>query len=319
MHDYSFKIPENLARVRLDKALTILSNLTRTRIQQLIKSSNVVVNNITTTDASKIIYQGDDITITVQDPVDTTIKPANIDLDIIYEDEHLLVINKQAGLTVHPSPGHYDDTLVNALLAVCGNSLSGIGGVLRPGIVHRLDRDTSGLMVVAKNDISHQSLAKQIETRNLKRVYNAIIWGIPVPHEGTIVTNIARHTHDRMRMNVVRSGGKISKTNYKVLEIFPHASFVECRLDTGRTHQIRVHMTHIGHSIVGDQTYGNNMRKISSHYKGEQAAALKEFGRQALHSSYIEFNHPVSNNLLNFYSPIPKDMEKIKDLLKQSS
>lgn len=312
---HSFKIPENLDRVRLDKAISTLSELTRTRTQQLIKSGNVSVNGVPSNDPSKSISFGNDIIVTVPDPVDSHIEPSTIPLDIIYEDEDLLVINKQAGLTVHPGAGAHNDTLVNALLAACGDSLSGIGGVSRPGIVHRLDRDTSGLMVVAKNDIAHLSLASQIENRSLKRVYRALIWGRVIPHEGTIIANIARNMRDRTKMNVVRTGGKISKTNYKTLEIFPHASLVECRLDTGRTHQIRVHMTHIGNSIVGDQTYGNNMRKIAAHYK-DVSEDLKAFKRQALHSCYIEFTHPVSHELLSFSSEIPEDMKVVMELLR---
>lgn len=318
MPHYSFKIPENLDRVRLDKAISSLSSFTRTRIQQLIKSENVTVNDIATNDSSRIISAGDNIIVTVPDPVDSKIGPANISINVIYEDSDLLVVNKQAGLTVHPGAGQYNDTLVNALLFHCGDSLSGIGGVSRPGIVHRLDRDTSGLMVVAKNDFAHASLAKQIENRSLKRVYHTLIWGSIIPHEGVIVTNIARNIRDRTKMNVVKTGGKIAKTNYKVLEVFPHASFVECRLDTGRTHQIRVHMTHIGNSIVGDQTYGHNLRKINACYKGEIAEELKKFERQALHSCYIEFTHPVSNKVLTFFIDMPDDMRMVKELLSFS-
>lgn len=317
MSHYSFKIPENLDRVRLDKAISSLSSFTRTRIQQLINSNNVTVNNLITNNSSRIISEGDDIIVTVPDPVDSKIEPANIPIDVIYEDSDLLVINKQAGLTVHPGAGQYNDTLVNALLFHCGDSLSGIGGVSRPGIVHRLDRDTSGLMVVAKNDFTHVSLAKQIENRSLKRVYHTLVWGSIIPYEGVIVTNIARNVKDRTKMNVVRSGGKIAKTNYKVLEIFAHASFVECKLDTGRTHQIRVHMTHIGNSIIGDQAYGNNMRKISSHYKGKIAEELKKFKRQALHSCYIEFAHPISNKIMQFSSNIPEDMRSVREMVSQ--
>ncbi|MBP7189852.1 MAG: RluA family pseudouridine synthase [Rickettsiaceae bacterium] len=317
MDQYSFKISENLDGIRLDKAVTILSDFTRSRIQQLIKERVVFLNGIIVEDCSKYVHLGDEIRFSVPAPRDSAMLPADIELDVIYEDNDLLVINKQAGLTVHPGAGQHDDTLANALLKHCGDSLSGIGGVTRPGIVHRLDRDTSGLMVVAKNDLSHTNLAKQIENRELKRIYKAILWGVPTPHEGTITTNIARNIRERTKMQVVQNGGKFAKTHYKVLEILDgKLSLVECRLDTGRTHQIRVHMTHIGHSIIGDQTYGSNNRKISNNYKGDIADKLKSFGRQALHSCYIEFTHPTSNKVLSFSSDLPQDMQELIGYIK---
>lgn len=313
MEQYSFKISENLDRMRLDKALSASSDFTRSRIQHLIKDGMVFINGQKADDCAKNVLFSDEITVIVPPPIDTTMRPADIDLDVIYEDEHLLVINKQAGLTVHPGAGQHDDTLANALLKHCGDSLSGIGGVARPGIVHRLDRDTSGLMVVAKNDISHTNLAKQIENRELKRVYKAILWGTPIPHEGDITANIGRNIKERTKMQVMHNGGKFAKTHYKVLEILGKLSLVECRLDTGRTHQIRVHMNHIGHSVVGDQTYGNNSRKISSHYKGDMADIISKLKRQALHSCYIEFTHPVTKALLSFSSTLPADLQEILD------
>lgn len=318
MNKYSFKIEENLDRVRLDKAAAFLSDLTRSRIQQLIKSGQVILNNKQEFDGSKLISTNDIIIITVPPPIDTTMRASDISLDIIFEDKDLLVINKQSGLTVHPGAGQHTDTLANALINHCGDSLSGIGGVTRPGIVHRLDRDTSGLMVVAKNDIAHVDLSKQIENRSLKRVYKAIVFGTPIPHEGIISTNIGRNMKDRTKMQVMRTGGKNAKTNYKVIDILPFASIVECRLDTGRTHQIRVHMNHIGHSIIGDQVYGSNLRKISSSYKGENGNKIKLFNRQALHSCYIEFIHPTTKKILNFSSDLPNDMLELIKILRET-
>lgn len=315
MQHYRLIATKNLDGVRIDKALSSLCDITRSRIQQLIESGNVHVNNNLVNSASTKVGALDEIEIFVPNPVDTTIREADIPLDIVYEDAELLVINKQAGLTCHPGAGQHSDTLVNALLKVCKGSLSGIGGVSRPGIVHRLDRDTSGLMVVAKNDHAHVSLSSQIENRTLKRVYNALVWGVPVPHSGSIATLIGRSFSDRTRMQVVMRGGKEATTHYKVLEPYVHASLIECRLETGRTHQIRVHMSHLGNSVVGDQSYGHNARKIQKYYEGVVAEELSAFKRQALHSCFIEFVHPRTSKVMQFSANMPKDMEKVKALL----
>ncbi|MES2215046.1 MAG: RluA family pseudouridine synthase [Pseudomonadota bacterium] len=313
MNQYKLIIPENLDGVRLDKALSLLCDLTRTRIQQLIKSGNIQVNGCIADSVSSLVKAFVEIEVSVPPPIDTTMREADIPLDIMYEDDDLLVINKQSGLTVHPGAGQHSDTLANALLKHCKDSLSGIGGVTRPGIVHRLDRDTSGLMMVAKNDYTHIALSAQIASRDLKRVYNALLWGVPIPHSGTISTLIDRSHHDRTRMQVVKSGGKEASTHYRILEIYANASLVECRLETGRTHQIRVHMSHIGHSVIGDQSYGHNARKVQKYYKGEP---LEEFKRQALHSCFIEFVHPRTEEVMQFTAAMPDDMAKIQQILR---
>jgi 23S rRNA pseudouridine1911/1915/1917 synthase len=310
MQKHHFTTPENLHGSRLDKAASELSGMTRSRIQQLIKSGDVTVNG-KLMDGAKTINTGDEIMVNIPPPVDTTMRPSNIPLNVVYEDDHLLVINKQAGLTVHPGAGQHTDTMANALLTHCGDSLSGIGGVTRPGIVHRLDRDTSGLMIVAKNDVAHVSLSEQIASRELKRVYQAIVWGVPIPHSGTIDANLDRNVRDRTLMRVVKTGGKTAITHYKVLKILGATSLVECRLETGRTHQIRVHMSHIAHSIFGDQSYGHNARKIAQNYKGEVGEELKLFKRQALHSCFIEFTHPVTEETMSFSAEMPEDMQNI--------
>jgi 23S rRNA pseudouridine1911/1915/1917 synthase len=315
MQHYKLITTKNLDGVRVDKALNSLCDITRSRIQQLIESGNVRINGNLINSASTKVRALDEIEIFVPAPVDTKIREADIPLDIVYEDEDLLVINKQAGLTVHPGAGRHSDTLVNALLKVCKGSLSGIGGVSRPGIVHRLDRDTSGLMVVAKNDHAHVSLSSQIANRSLKRVYNALVWGVPVPHSGSISTLIGRRFNDRTCMQVLTRGGKSAVTHYKILEAYSYASLVECRLETGRTHQIRVHMSHLGHSVVGDQSYGHNMRKIQKYYEGAVAEELSAFTRQALHSCFIEFIHPRASQVMQFNANMPKDMEYVKAIL----
>jgi 23S rRNA pseudouridine1911/1915/1917 synthase len=214
----------------------------------------------------------------------------------------LLVINKPAGMTVHPAPGHYDDTLVNALLSLCGDSLSGIGGVMRPGIVHRIDKDTSGLLVVAKNDITHNNLATQLANRTLKRQYIAVVKGIPKPIAGIIDANIARSPVNRQKMAVVKSGGKTAVTHYITKKVFTNNAIVQCNLETGRTHQIRVHLAHIGYPIIGDLVYG---RKNNNY----------DFTRQALHAEKLSFIHPRTNKLVEFEAVLPDDIKQLIALL----
>lgn len=306
----SFTVLPEESGVRLDKFLqSKLSNLTRTRIQSLIKENNVSVNGKASGESSYKVKSDDKIEVTIPLPKETSIPKADIKLNVLYEDNHIIVINKPAGITVHPGAGTRDDTLVNALLHHTSGSLSGIGGVLRPGIVHRLDRDTSGLMVVAKTDQAHQHLAKQLGSRALKRIYHAIVWGVPKPPNGTITANIGRSPINRKRMAVMRNGGKSAITHYALLKILASGalSLVECRLETGRTHQIRVHMSHIGHSLVGDKIYGNNKRKsinISS-------PIVKNFPRQALHAISIGFYHPESEEYLEFTSEYSHDFKEL--------
>jgi 23S rRNA pseudouridine1911/1915/1917 synthase len=308
--------PENTGE-RLDKFLTnALPDLSRSRVQALIEQGCVVTNGQTLTDVSQKIKPGQDFTLTVPDIVASHIEAQDIPLSIVYEDEHLLVIDKPAGLTVHPAPGNHDNTLVNALLNHCGDTLSGIGGVARPGIVHRIDKDTSGLLVVAKHDIAHAHLSKQLSERTLKRVYNAVVWGVPKLKMGTIVGHIGRSPTNRQKMAIVATGGKEAQTHYKTLENFSIASFVECRLETGRTHQIRVHLTHIGHPLVGDPAYGQptKTRLNAGQYKKlseELRTTLLAFNRQALHARELTLIHPVSNKEMRFESNLPPDMQAL--------
>ena len=316
--------------LRLDKLLARdVADLSRTRIQALLEAGQItdgqgrIISN-----PSMKVKLGDVFDIKVPPPVSSEMKAVAMDLDIVYEDDDLLVINKPAGLTVHPAAGHADDTLVNALLAHCKGSLSGIGGVERPGIVHRIDKDTSGLLVVAKNDKSHASLARQLKAHTLKRTYNAIVWGVPRLPEGTIEGEIARSKQNRKKMALVKSGGKPATTHFRVLEAFhisrpapgkrdtmlrePLAALVECQLETGRTHQIRVHFTHHQHPLVGDPLYGqdNALRLRSSLVKSlpeELQETIRGFNRQALHAIELVLIHPTTKEEMQFEAPLPDD------------
>jgi len=253
--------------------------------------------------------------------------PENILLKIVYEDDDLIVIDKPAGLVVHPAAGHRSGTLVNALIAHCGDSLSGIGGVKRPGIVHRLDKNTSGLMVVAKNDRTHQALAAQFadhgRTGPLERGYLAIVWGAPVRPKGTIDAPLDRHPQSRDK-RAVREGGREAVTHWQVLERYsgtdgkPVASLIECRLETGRTHQIRVHMAHIGHPLLGDPNYGAGFRTKAAHLPAVAQAALAALGRQALHAYLLSIEHPITGQPLAFQSELPGDFARLRHTLARS-
>lgn len=325
---HTVTVSEQDANARLDRFLAAsLPELSRSRVQALIAQGCVTSGGAIIEDASGKVKPGQVFTVKIPEIVPSHILPQEIALDIVYEDEHLLVINKQAGLTVHPAPGNYDNTLVNALLSHCGASLSGIGGVARPGIVHRIDKDTTGLLVVAKHDAAHIALSAQLAERTLKRIYAAITWGAPSPVQGTITGNIGRSMSNRQKMAVLRSGGKEAVTHYTTRESFapggmknPLASLVECRLETGRTHQIRVHLTHIGHPLVGDQTYGQSTqnRLNNNNYKAlpnNAREALLSFRRQALHARALTLLHPVSGKSMSFECPLPEDMQALLDAL----
>jgi 23S rRNA pseudouridine1911/1915/1917 synthase len=298
---------------RLDKFLVHhLSPMTRSRIQALIDDRMLTFCGEIITSASRIVKEGEVYILTIPPAIDAHPQPEIIPLDIVFEDDDLIVINKPAGMVVHPAPGHRQATLVNALLAHCKESLSGIGGVKRPGIVHRLDKETSGLMVVAKNDETHHGLSTQFANRSLSRSYLALVWGTPSPKTGTIETNIGRSPHNRQKMAAVSKGGKSATTHYKVLkkyisktDVTQSISLVQCELQTGRTHQIRVHMTHIGHPLVGDPLYG----RIPKHAKKAFAAAVIEFPRQALHAFELRFVHPKTGQSMVFQAPMPEDFE----------
>lgn len=322
---------------RLDKWLAEWADLSRSRIKALILDGQVLAagepaRKPTTKIIADAIYE-----VTVPAPVAADPEPENIPLDIVYEDAHLIVINKPMGLTVHPAVGNWSGTLVNALLYHCGDTLSGIGGVLRPGIVHRIDKDTTGLLVVAKDDKTHQGLSKQFEKHSVERVYVCMTRGAPNPRSGRIETRLARSPHDRKKMGVVKkqdarsiaSGnaplGKIAITNYAFIQGFgrmkgasvstPLVAMMECRLETGRTHQIRVHMSHIGCPILGDTTYGKSGAFKSANSDAELIlrAALDGFDRQALHAKTLGFIHPITKEHMSFESDLPADMQALKD------
>jgi 23S rRNA pseudouridine1911/1915/1917 synthase len=241
-----------------------------------------------------------------------------IALDVIYEDADLIVVDKPAGMVVHPAPGNPDRTLVNALIAHCGDSLSGIGGVQRPGIVHRLDKDTSGLIVAAKNDFTHVGLGTQFATRDLTRRYGAVVWGVPSPVTGTIEGNIGRSPRNRKKMAVVARGGRPAITRYRILRTFGGgASLIECRLETGRTHQIRVHLAARGHPLIGDPLYGRGRRQRTLGLAESSGQAVAGFRRQALHARSLVFRHPRSGDRLRFDIDLPADIKALIDSLDE--
>lgn len=310
------------AGMRLDRFLTAkLPELSRSRLQALIGQGCVRCSGAIITDAAAKVKPQQSFLLTLPEIVPSHILPQAMALDIVYEDEHLLVINKPPGLTVHPAPGHADHTLVNALLAHCGPSLSGIGGVARPGIVHRIDKDTSGLLVVAKHDTAHLHLSSQLASRTLGRTYHAVVWGMPDKELGTVTGNIGRSLSNRQKMAVLKTGGKPAVTHYRLLENFGFASLVECRLESGRTHQIRVHMTHINHPLLGDQTYGQSTQ--SRLHNGtlkslpeEMRRVLLSFDRQALHAVSLGLIHPASGQPMQFSCPLPEDMQSLIGVLR---
>lgn len=308
---------------RIDKFLSyMLPDLSRARIQNLLNDGVISCNGETVRQASLKVKPHQEYKIIIPEATASYLIPQKMDLDIIYEDEHLLVINKQAGLTVHPAVGNPDHTLVNALLAHCGDSLSGIGGVARPGIVHRLDKDTSGLMVVAKNDTSHARLSAQLADHTLGRIYSAIVWGTPSKVCGEISGNIGRCPSNRQKMAVVKNGGKEAHTNYKLIKSLQSGllSLVECQLKTGRTHQIRVHFLHIGHPLLGDPTYGTSTssrlrQNLYKNLSDKMRDNILGFNRQALHARELHFIHPATNEKMMFSCPLPADICKTLEIL----
>ena len=296
---------------RLDQVLAgAWPDQSRSRIKSLIEDGHLVQNDQTVLKMSAKVKQGDRFVLTIPPAEPATPEAEDIKLDVLYEDDDLLVINKPAGMVVHPAAGNESGTLVNALLGHCGDSLSGIGGVKRPGIVHRLDKDTSGAMVVAKNDVAHRGLSTLFseDKENIDRAYIALVWGVPRQAEGEIEGNIGRSPRNRKKMTVLKSGGKYALTRYKVLAKRDDslASLVECRLATGRTHQIRVHMSHIGHSLVCDPVYGRN--KVSQKFNFETQQLLNTFNKQALHARTLGFLHPTTGQYISTQAPIPDDL-----------
>ncbi len=299
------------------------SDLSRTRVKNLIINGNLSINNTIINDPSKKIYKDDKITIIIPDPKKASLKPFKYKLNIVYEDEDLLVINKSAGISMHPGAGNYDNTIVNALMNLDNKSLSNIGDELRPGIVHRIDKDTSGLVVIAKNNKSHENLSNQFSDHSITRLYQALIWGKLRPQNGKIETLITRSTKNRQLMEVGITKGKKALTNYKTLEIFenskvPTLSLVECKLDTGRTHQIRVHMSYKGNNILGDKKYKKKFKKIKN-INSELEEMLLNLNRQFLHAKVLGFTHPSSGERLEFNSILPNDLENILKKLRNSN
>jgi len=303
--------------VRLDRFLADgLPELSRSHLKRLIETGHLVAGGRTITDPSMRVKPGLCFTLSVPAAKPAEPEAQAIPLTIPYEDNDLLVIDKPAGLVVHPAPGNPDRTLVNALIEHCGESLSGIGGVARPGIVHRLDKDTSGLLIVAKNDLAHRSLANQLQSRRLKRIYLALVWGAPAPAAGRIEGNIGRNPKNRKKMAVLPHGGRPAATHYALRSHFAAvASLVECRLETGRTHQIRVHLAHRGHPLLGDPVYGR--KRPPAGLAPAVADAIGAFRRQALHAHAIEFEHPRDGRTLCFKSDLPKDFRGLVKILEK--
>lgn len=332
---HDFAIGADDAGARLDKWLSErLEDLTRTRLKALIEGGALARGGETFTDPSWKLREGEAYRLTVPPVADPTPKPEAIPLDVVYEDADLIVVNKPAGMVVHPAAGAWTGTLVNALLAHCGDSLSGIGGVARPGVVHRLDKETSGLIVAAKNDAAHQGLAKAFSVHDIDRVYEALAHGAPRPGAGTIDAALARASSDRKKMAVVdeatHNNARRAVTHYKVLESFGRtraklkgdavASLIECRLETGRTHQIRAHLSHIGHPLLGDPVYGR-APGLAGVRPGDEAAdralaVLKKFRRQALHARVLGFAHPITGEAMRFEREAPADFQKLLAALR---
>lgn len=303
MEQNDFYVTDEVAGCRLDKAITLLCpDLSRNSAQQLIESGNILVNGVVSNKKYSVI-SGDVVSVDFPEPTNLSVEAENIPLDIVYEDEHLLVVNKPKGMVVHPAAGNYTGTLVNALLYHCGDSLSGINGVIRPGIVHRIDKDTSGLLVVAKNDVAHKGLAEQIKEHSFTRVYNTVVVGNIKDDTGTIDAPIGRHPKDRKRQAVTDKNSKNAVTHFEVLERFNGFTFLKVKLETGRTHQIRVHMAYRGTPVAGDVVYGNSKKTY-----GLQG--------QCLNASTIGFIHPVTGEYLEFTTDLP---DYFKDFLRRIS
>ena len=313
------------AGTRLDRVLAArLGELSRTRLKALILDGAVTAGGRALDDPGYKVKAGEVLSVVVPPPEPAEPKGEAIPLSILYEDDKVIVIDKPAGLVVHPSAGHQTGTLVNALIAHCGDSLSGIGGVMRPGIVHRLDKDTSGVMVAAKTDRAHKALSAQFadhgRTGDLERGYLAFVWGVPDRPRGTIDAPIDRHPHSRDKM-AVRKGGREAITHWEVKARYlgadgkPVASLIECRLETGRTHQIRVHLAHLGHPILGDSTYGTGYRTKAARLPPPARAALETLGRQALHAYLLAFQHPDSGEILRFQSELPLPLARLRTSL----
>jgi 23S rRNA pseudouridine1911/1915/1917 synthase len=319
-----FLITDQDAGNRLDIILVkLLPNLSRSNLKKIIELKQVKINNFIVESASKKLKENYSIEINLINKDKIKILPVNIKLNIVYEDKDILIINKPAGMVVHPGAGNYNNTLVNALIYKYKKKLSDVNGSTRPGIVHRIDKETSGLLIVAKNNNAHANLGKQFSDHTIKRTYHALSWGILRPLSGKIETLIGRSRKNRQLMSVTEVSGKNAITNYKTIKVFeikdiPKISYIECKLETGRTHQIRVHMAYKGCSLLGDQQYGKkNLRfkKINADFENK----LKILNRQALHAKSLGFIHPTTKKFMSFESKLPQDFQKILDLLSKLS
>ncbi|MBK1625106.1 RluA family pseudouridine synthase [Afifella marina] len=311
--------------LRLDAFLAARADrLSRSRLKALIKDGHVRVGARKLDEPNYRVKPGETVEVDLPEPEEATPRPEAIPLAIVYEDDHLVVVDKPAGMVVHPAPGAHDGTLVNALLHHCGDTLSGIGGIRRPGIVHRLDKDTSGLLVIAKNDVAHRDLSAQFADHGregpLKREYCALVWGVPQLRAGSVDAPLDRDTKNREK-RAVRRSGRHAVTHYRVEETFENglASLVTCRLETGRTHQIRVHMAHIGHPLLGDALYGSGFQSKVAKLPADAADALRALFRQALHARSLGFRHPETGETVLFHSDLPSDFETLLNALRKPS
>lgn len=305
--NFSDVIKDKDENKRIDKWIAdVIPDLSRSYIQKLIEDQNVFINGKSNIKSSTKIHKDDVIEIIIPESKLPDIKPVNIPLDILYEDEYILIVNKPKGMVVHPAPGHFDDTLVNAIMYHCGTSLSGINGILRPGIVHRIDQDTTGSLIVCKNDIAHKFIAEQLKNHTITREYRCIVCGNMESEEGKISGYIGRDPSERKRMAVTDSlHGKKAVTNYQLIKQFEHFAYISCQLETGRTHQIRVHMNSIHHPVLGDEIYGHNLGL---------KAPMKLQG-QCLHAYRIGFIHPKTNSYVEFEAPLPEYFEHLLTVL----
>ena len=319
----TFSVEEIGNNPRLDKFLAAKFNdITRTQIKKIIISKNLSINNKIVSSPSQKVRIGDKISFSISENKNEYIKPEKIKINIIYEDNDLIVLDKPSGIVVHPGAGNKSGTLVNGLVYHYNKNLSDLNGIYRPGIVHRIDKETSGLIVVAKNNFSHAKLAKQFSDHTIKRKYLALIWGVLRPLKGKIITLISRSKKNRQLMAVSEISGKKAITNYKTLKVFvndeiPKISLVECVLETGRTHQIRVHLSHKGNGLIGDKKYGKQKKMKFKKINKKVEEVLKSFNRQALHAQSLGFTHPSKNRQIEFGSKLPQDFKKILDILEK--
>ncbi|MDC3331751.1 RluA family pseudouridine synthase [Candidatus Pelagibacter sp.] len=320
----NFIVEENENNLRVDVLINKREELiSRTRIKNLILKEKLKLNDEIIKSPSKKVLAGDRLNLYIPEPKEASLKPYNFKLEIIHEDEDLLVINKPAGIIMHPGAGNYDKTIVNALMHYDKDSLSNIGNELRPGIVHRIDKNTSGLVVIAKNNETHENLSKQFSDHTITRVYQLLIWGKLRPSKGKIDTFITRSSKNRQLMEASNSKGKRAITNYKTIEVYennktPTLSLVECKLETGRTHQIRVHMTHMGNSIVGDDKYKKKYKKLKNIDMGLESL-ISKLNRQFLHAKTLGFIHPKTNEEMIFSSILPQELDNLLKMLRNTS